>query len=232
MRPDARLPPHGFFSEDTRFVSRWRLSVAGPSRRTCSRARRSTTSRRSSSSSRRRRRSTRPRRWRSCASGCSTTCGWRSVVVVNHRDEHLPSRSTSRSTTDFADLFEVKDGDDPRPRHRRGAAATQELTLRYRNGDFVRETRDRRQRARPRSSDDALRLRPVAGAARGAAHLVRRSPRTPSSTTARQFARRRHRLLRRAAPASAARSSTPGWREAPALETDDDTAAPRLPRAA
>jgi hypothetical protein len=29
LDPDARLPPHGFFSEDTRFVSRWRLTVQG-----------------------------------------------------------------------------------------------------------------------------------------------------------------------------------------------------------
>ena len=29
VRPDSRLPPHGFFSEDTRFVSRWRLTVQG-----------------------------------------------------------------------------------------------------------------------------------------------------------------------------------------------------------
>jgi hypothetical protein len=29
MVPGSRVRPHGFFSEDTRFVSRWRLSVQG-----------------------------------------------------------------------------------------------------------------------------------------------------------------------------------------------------------
>ena len=27
LLPDSRLPPHGFFSEDTRFISRWRLRL-------------------------------------------------------------------------------------------------------------------------------------------------------------------------------------------------------------
>jgi hypothetical protein len=29
VHPDSRFPPHGFFSEDTRFVSLWRLTVQG-----------------------------------------------------------------------------------------------------------------------------------------------------------------------------------------------------------
>ena len=29
VQPDSRLPPHGFFAQDTRFVSRWRLTVQG-----------------------------------------------------------------------------------------------------------------------------------------------------------------------------------------------------------
>jgi hypothetical protein len=29
LRPDSRRPPLGFFSEDTRFVSRWELTIGG-----------------------------------------------------------------------------------------------------------------------------------------------------------------------------------------------------------
>src|SRR4051794_26051206 len=29
MRPECRLPPHGFFSEDTRHLSRWELTLSG-----------------------------------------------------------------------------------------------------------------------------------------------------------------------------------------------------------
>jgi glycosyltransferase involved in cell wall biosynthesis len=60
IEPGSRLPPHGFFAEDTRFVSHWHLTVAGPAHPTSSPRAHVTTSSRSSSWCRRRRRSRRP----------------------------------------------------------------------------------------------------------------------------------------------------------------------------
>ena len=61
-------------------------------------------------------------------------------MVVNHRDEHVAVAVDLEVAADFADLFEVKD-DAIRERHIVAEAGDRELTLRYRNSDFVRETR-------------------------------------------------------------------------------------------
>jgi glycogen debranching enzyme len=138
LRADSRLPPHGFFAEDTRFVSRWQLSVQGQ-----------------------------PTDVLSCAHVdhftaqfflVSSSEAFRSapplgivrerlvgdvwledVVVVNHRDEHTAVAVDVEVAADFADLFEVKDAD-IRQRRIVVERGDRELVLRYRNGDFLRET--------------------------------------------------------------------------------------------
>lgn len=136
---DSRLPPHGFFSEDTRFVSRWRLSVQG-----------------------------RPTDVLSTASldyfdaqfflvtpspafHAAPEVGvvrerlldgsWmEDLVVVNHRDEPAAVVVDLEVAADFADLFEIKD-DAIRTREVTAHVADRELVLRYRNGPVRRETR-------------------------------------------------------------------------------------------
>jgi glycogen debranching enzyme len=62
------------------------------------------------------------------------------ITVVNHRNDPLQVELRLEADADFADLFEVKGGRvRERPIIRR--AEGDELCLRYRNGDFVRETR-------------------------------------------------------------------------------------------
>src|ERR1700712_2193617 len=137
--PDVRLPPHGFYSEDTRFVSRWRLSVQGQPTDILSNALIDyfgaqfflVTP--------------------SPAFHAAPEVGvvrqrllgddWmEDVVIVNHRDEHVAVAVDLEVAADFADLFEIKD-DAIRPRHVVAHAGDRELILRYRNGDFLRETR-------------------------------------------------------------------------------------------
>jgi glycogen debranching enzyme len=139
LRPDCRVPPHGFFSEDTRFVSRWELSVQG-----------------------------RPTDVLTCgqpdyyiaefflvvpapefhAAPALAVVRKRLVsdvwledlVLVNHRDEHVPVSIDMEIATDFADLFEVKEGAVER-RNIEAVTDDRQLVLRYRNGGFLRETR-------------------------------------------------------------------------------------------
>ncbi len=139
VQPDSRLPPHGFFSEDTRFVSKWRLTVQGEPTGILSNAHIDY--------------------FGAQFFLVSPSPGFRAapplgiirqrllgdvwmedVVVVNHRDEYLPVTLDVEVATDFADLFEVKDGGIPE-RDIVVDVGERELTLRYRNGDFVRETR-------------------------------------------------------------------------------------------
>lgn len=138
LDPDVRLPPHGFFSEDTRFVSRWRLSVQGQPTDILSGAHVDYFV---------------AQFFLVCPSPefhSAPALGivrqrllgdvWlEDVVLVNHRDEHVAVAVDLEVAADFADLFEVKDGS---IRERRIAAERRddELVLRYRNGTFVRET--------------------------------------------------------------------------------------------
>jgi glycogen debranching enzyme len=62
------------------------------------------------------------------------------VVVVNNRDEEAAVTLEVEVAADFADLFEVKD-DAIRERRIVADRGERQLALRYRNGDFVRETR-------------------------------------------------------------------------------------------
>jgi glycogen debranching enzyme len=139
LDPDARLPPHGFYSEDTRFVSTWRLSVQGERTDILSSAHVDYFV---------------AEFFLVCPSPefhSAPALGivrqrllgdvWmEDVVVVNHRDEHAAVTVDLEIGTDFADLFEVKD-DTVRERHIVAERREQELVLRYRNGDFIRETR-------------------------------------------------------------------------------------------
>ena len=139
LLPDARLPPHGFFSEDTRFVSVWRLTVQGQPTDILSKTHVDYFVAQFFLVS------------PSPAFHSAPPVGivrrrvlgdvWlEDLVVVNHRDEPASVAVDVEVAADFADLFEVKDD---RIRERRIVAdcGDQELVLRYRNGDFVRETR-------------------------------------------------------------------------------------------
>jgi glycogen debranching enzyme len=139
VRPDSRLPPHGFFSEDTRFVSRWELTIAG-----------------------------RPTDMLSTvdlhyfvaqfflippaeafhAASPLTVLRQRvvkdvwieGILLSNHSEEPMHVDLDLAIGADFADLFEIKDA---HIRERAVSATTgeNELVLRYRNGAFLRETR-------------------------------------------------------------------------------------------
>ena len=139
IQPDSRLPPHGFFSEDTRFVSTWRLTVQGEPTGILSNAHVDYFGAQFFLVS------PSPEFHAAPPLGIirQRLLGdvWmEDVVVVNHRDEYLPVILDVEVATDFADLFEVKDGEIPE-RDIVGDVGERELTLRYRNGDFVRETR-------------------------------------------------------------------------------------------
>ena len=118
---------------------------------------------------------------RSATSGSRTS--WSSTTATSTPR----SPSTSRSRTDFADLFEVKDGQVARAPHRRRASrARARPALPQR-----RLRRARRRITRQRAGHDRGRrhaAQPLAGAARGAAHLVRDHP---ALRPARPHARRR-----------------------------------------
>ena len=139
IQPDSRLPPHGFFSEDTRFVSKWRLTVHGEPPGILSNAHVDYFGAQFFLVS------PSPEFHAAPPLGIirQRLLGdvWmEDVVVVNHRDEYLPVILDVEVATDFADLFEVKDGEIAE-RDIVGDVGERELTLRYRNGDFVRETR-------------------------------------------------------------------------------------------
>jgi glycogen debranching enzyme len=139
IEPGSRLPPHGFFAEDTRFVSRWHLTVQGQPTDILSRAHVDYFVAQFFLVS------------PSEAFHAAPPLGiirqrllgdvWlEDVVIVNHRDEHTAVAIDLEVGTDFADLFEVKD-DQVRARHIVAERGERELVLRYRNGRLVRETR-------------------------------------------------------------------------------------------
>jgi glycogen debranching enzyme len=139
VRPDSRLPPHGFFSEDTRFVSRWELAIAG-----------------------------RPTDMLSTvalhyfaaqfflvppaeafhAASPLTVLRRRvvkdvwieGILLSNHLEEPMHVDMDLAIGADFADLFEIKDAH-IRERAVSATIGENELVLRYRNGGFLRETR-------------------------------------------------------------------------------------------
>ncbi len=138
LLPESRVPPHGFFAEDTRYVSRWRMSVQG-----------------------------RPTDVLATATVdyfiaqffvVARSAGFHAappITVVRHRmvghewlEEILVSNHLQTETAvaldieveaDFADLFEVKDDVIPR-RHITTSMHDRELCFKYRNGDFIRQT--------------------------------------------------------------------------------------------
>jgi glycogen debranching enzyme len=139
LRPDSRDPPHGFFSEDTRFVSLWRLTVQGQPTDLLSIAHFDYFIAQFFLAS------------PSLELHVAPAIGivrqrllgdvWmEDVIIVNHRDEHVTVTVDVEVETDFADLFEVKDGD-IRPRRIVAERRDRELVLRYRNKELVRETR-------------------------------------------------------------------------------------------
>jgi glycogen debranching enzyme len=135
----SRHPPHGFFARDTRFVSRWELSVAGrrcdilstaqvdhfagqfflvPPTATFHGA---------------------PRL--SIVRQRLVGEAWvEQLVILNHLEEPTEVEVALDVAADFADVFDIKEDREDR---RQVVAHTgeRELRLRYRNGSFVRETR-------------------------------------------------------------------------------------------
>jgi glycogen debranching enzyme len=138
VRPGCRLPPHGFFCEDTRFISRWELTVAGRSTDVLSTAHvhyfvaqfflvpPTNTFHAASPLSVMRQRVVKD--------------VWlEELVLSNHSEEPMEVAVDLEVAADFADLFEVKD-DEIRARQVTAVPGEHELVLRYRNGDYLRET--------------------------------------------------------------------------------------------
>jgi glycogen debranching enzyme len=137
LRPESRLPPHGFFSEDTRFVSQWEL--AGRRMDVLSTAHvhyfvaqfflvPPTTAFHTASPL-------------SVVRQRVVKDVWlEELMLSNHLEEPLDVAVDLAVAADFADLFEVKDA---RIRERDVTAipGENELLLRYRNGGYLRETR-------------------------------------------------------------------------------------------
>jgi glycogen debranching enzyme len=139
IEPSSRLPPHGFFSEDTRFVSRWHLTVFGRETDILSNAQIDYFS-------------------AQCflVPPTNTFHGAPPLAIVRQRlvgDEWIEELRISNLLAepaevaielevgaDFADLFDVKD-ERPDRRHVVAHTGERELLLRYRNGAFLRETR-------------------------------------------------------------------------------------------
>jgi glycogen debranching enzyme len=213
----ATLRPHGFFSQDTRFVSRWRLTVQGRPPDILSRAHTDYFVAQFFLVS------------PSEAFHVGAPLGiarqrligdvWmEDVVVVNHRNDHAELAIDLEVAADFADLFEVKD---KQIRGRRVVAerGDRELVLRYRNGDFVRETRITV--SDPASiEDDAIRLN---------LRLAPREERRISFVITPHSGRRdrTHTARRRAGSFAELRrerlAEVGAWvAEAPTLQTDDD----------
>jgi glycogen debranching enzyme len=142
-RGDLKAAPgrmHGFFSDDTRFISRWVLTLDGRELDSLSASDSeyfalhfvlvpdASSLRRNPDLSLMRRRLVRG--------------DWLDeLVVMNHGSEPVALELALEVDTDFADLFEVKDGT-VRDRPIRREVGEHELRLSYRNGDsFARETR-------------------------------------------------------------------------------------------
>jgi glycogen debranching enzyme len=139
VRPESRLPPHGFFSEDTRFVSQWELAIAGRPTEVLSTAHvhyfaaqfflvpPTTAFHTAAPLSVLRQRVVKD--------------VWlEELMLSNHLEEPLDVAVDLAVAADFADLFEVKDA---RVRERAVTAIARdgELVLRYRRGGYLRETR-------------------------------------------------------------------------------------------
>jgi glycogen debranching enzyme len=135
-RPDE---PHGLFADDTRFLSRWMLTVNGIRPQLLStddvdyfRAQfflvppTGTIYRNPEVS---------VMRERSCGDGFHED-----LLVFNHGQEPIELELRLAADADFADLFEVKDAL-AKKGERTWAVRDGELVLGYRRGDFVRETR-------------------------------------------------------------------------------------------
>jgi glycogen debranching enzyme len=139
IRPGCRLPPHGFFSEDTRFVSHWALKVQGRPTDILSSAHVDYFVAQFFLVS--------PAEAFHSAPELSIVRqrllgdDWREeLLVVNHLDETVAVLLELDVETDFADLFEVKD-DLIRERAISATPGDRELVLSYRNGSVLRETR-------------------------------------------------------------------------------------------
>jgi glycogen debranching enzyme len=156
VRPECRLPPHGFFSEDTRFVSRWELSVSGRRADVLSTANihyfvaqfflvPPTTAFHSASPLTVMRQRVVKDVW------------LEELVLSNHLQDPLEVAVDLDVAADFADLFEVKD-DNIRRRAVSAIPGENELVLRYRNGGYLRETQIGVSEAAT-IEEDAVRLR-------------------------------------------------------------------------
>jgi glycogen debranching enzyme len=139
LLPGARLPPHGFFSEDTRFVSQWELAVAGQRPEILSTAQVHYFVAQFFLI---------PPPTRAFHTASPLTVIRQRVVkdvwleelmLSNHSDEPLDVALDLAVAADFADLFEVKEGH-VRERSITAIAGENELVLRYRNGGYLRET--------------------------------------------------------------------------------------------
>jgi glycogen debranching enzyme len=131
--------PHGFFSDDTRYLSRWRLTMDGEPLESLSVGEVEyfavqfflvppvTSIHANPYFSLIRRRLVR---------GTWTE----ELIAVNHLGTPVEADMRIEVDSDFADVFEIKD-DEPRERDIRREAGARELVLGYRAGDFVRETR-------------------------------------------------------------------------------------------
>ena len=218
VRGECRLPPHGFFAEDTRFISRWQLSVQGQPTDVLSGAHVDYFVAQFFLVS------------ASKAFHAAPPLGiirqrllgdvWmEDVVVVNHRDEHTAVAVDLEVGTDFADLFEVKE-DAIRPRHIVAEPGDGELVLRYRNGDLLRETRITV--SEPAAiEDDAIRLNLWLGPREERRISFTITPHSEQHD-------RLHTGRRRAGSFAELRlerlAELGAWvAEAPTLETDDDT---------
>jgi glycogen debranching enzyme len=139
LRPSSRLPPHGFFSEDTRFISQWELTVSGRGTELLSVAQvnyfvaqfflvpPTAAFHTASPLSLVRRRIVKD--------------VWlEELVLGNHLEEPLDVAVDLAVAADFADLFEVKDGA-VREREITASPSDDALLLRYHRGPFLRETR-------------------------------------------------------------------------------------------
>ena len=128
---------HGFFSEDTRFMSRWVLRVDETPLELLGLDQSAHFAAQFFLDTRGRGPTTR-RRARSCASGSSTTCGWRRSPSTNHRHD------TQRSARDDGGRRRLRRPVRGQGRTRGGArrspstTTTARLTLAYRHGDFRR----------------------------------------------------------------------------------------------
>jgi glycogen debranching enzyme len=130
---------HGFFADDTRFLSRWRLTLNAMRLNSLSVADVDYFAVQffliplTSSIHENPRISVMRRRL--------VAEQWiEEIVLMNHADDAVDVDLHIEVGTDFADLFEIKDAE-PRPREIHQEAGERELVLSYHSGDFHRETR-------------------------------------------------------------------------------------------